>query len=341
MTGVQLIVDQAGPGMSIQDRGRPGYLSGGLSCGGAADWLGLVEGAALLGQSGTEAAVEMAGIGGTFRVTQPTRIALTGAPMPATLDGRALAWNASHLIGPGQSLRIGAARQGVYGYLSVGGGIATPVFLGSRAAHMTAGLGAMLASGAVLPVGQDPHLDRTGLKIDPVLRFSGGFVRLLPTAQTDLFSQAERARFTNTAFVRDTRGNRQGVRLNFEGDGFRGVGQLSILSEIIMPGDIQMTGDGTPYVLLPECQTTGGYPRIGTVVPADLPVVAQAAPGTTLRFGFIDVEQALRDYRAPDEALREAARRITSLVRDPRDIPDLLGYQLIGGVINGRESDAP
>ena len=101
-----------------------------------------------------------------------------------------------------------------------------------------------------------------------------------------------------------------------------------------------MTGDGTPYILLAECQTMGGYPRIGTVIPADLPRVAQAAPGQVLRPRAISVEEADALWRSDVDLLRAARARVAPLRRDPHDIPDLLSYQLIGGVIRGDEDIA-
>lgn len=328
-----LEVLSAGPAVTVQDEGRPGYLACGLSRGGAADRLALAEGAALLGQDAGMAALEMAGFGGSFAVSEPARIALTGAPMRATLDGAALVWNASHMLLPGQRLTIGVAEAGVYGYLSVGGGIASAPVLGSRSAHLTAGLGRPLAAGDRLPVGPDGGAG-VGLRLDAGGHAGGGRVRVLPTAQTEMFSPEDRARFEATAFRRDALGNRQGVRLA-GGAPFATAGQRSLLSEIVEPGDIQMTGEGVPYVLLAECQTMGGYPRIASVVPDDLPIVAQAAPGDALRFRFVTLEEALTDYRAwrPGGRLKVALRR---LLRDPREIPDLLSYQLISGMTDGR-----
>jgi allophanate hydrolase len=326
----------AGPAVTVQDEGRPGYLAFGLARGGAADRLALAEGAALLGQGPGLAALEMAGLGGTFAVTEPLRVALTGAPMRAALDGAALVWNASHLVSPGQRLTIGAVEAGVYGYLSLGGGLATDPVLGSRSAHLTAGLGRCVAAGDRLLIGPDGGAG-TGQRLEGSGHAGGGSVRVLPTAQTAMFSPEDRARFAATVFRRDAAGNRQGVRLA-GGAPFATAGQRSLLSEIVEPGDIQMTGEGVPYVLLAECQTMGGYPRIASVVPDDLPIVAQAAPGDTLRFRFVTLEEALADHRArrPGGRLKVALRR---LLRDPREMADLLGHQLISGVTDGRRED--
>jgi len=328
-----LVVQRAGPSVTVQDRGRPGLLVEGLSQGGAADRVALAEGAALLGQPPDLAALEMAGFGGAFTVDAPARIALTGAPMRADIDGNQLLWNASYALSPGQVLTVGACERGGYGYLHLGGGIATDPILGARATHLAAGLGAPLAPGDRLPVGPDGG-GPTGLVLAVEERFSGGTVRIVESAQTALFPPSERQRFEATEFTRDARANRMGMRLTMEGAGFAAEGQLSILSEIIVPGDIQVTGDGTPFVLLPECQTTGGYPRIGTVIPCDLPIVAQAGPGAQLRFRFVTVDEALDAMRRERAMLEALPRRPRPAVRDPRDMPDLLSYGLIDGMIS-------
>ncbi|MCM2562948.1 biotin-dependent carboxyltransferase family protein [Lutimaribacter sp. EGI FJ00015] len=330
-----LTIHQAGPGVTVQDMGRPGYLSLGLSRGGAADTRALAEGAALLRQSPDCAVLEMTGMGGTFEVDHDTRIALTGAPMQTAIDGDPIAWNASHLLPAGARLTIGAARAGVYGYLHLGGGIDTDPILGARSVHLAAGLGARVAAGDVLPLGDDSGAE-TGLALPPDDRFAGGTVRVVPSLQTGLFAQSEIDRFEDTEFHRDNRGNRMGVRVVPPGEGFAPEGGRSVLSEIIVPGDIQITGDGTPFVLLAECQTTGGYPRIGAVLPCDLPRVAQAAAGAQLRFRFVSAEEGLAALRREAESRKGLAKAAHPLVRDPATIRDLLSYQLISGVTNGQ-----
>jgi allophanate hydrolase len=284
------------------------------------------------------AALEMAGMGGTFTASEALRIALTGAPMRARIDGQPVAWHASHLLPAGGRLEIGPATAGVYGYLHLGGGIATPEVLGARSAHLAAGIGAPLKAGDSLPIGPDRGQE-TGLVLDPEDRFAGGEVRVVAGYQTGLFDPVEVARFGETVFTRDARGNRMGVRLNPEGAGFAARGGLTVLSEAIVPGDIQITGDGAPFVLMAECQTTGGYPRIGAVLPCDLDRVAQAAPGTKLRLRFVPMEEALAAERRAAEARKTLRRRITPLVRDLHDIRDLLSYQLISGAIAGNEEE--
>ncbi|MGR3762228.1 5-oxoprolinase subunit C family protein (plasmid) [Roseobacteraceae bacterium NS-SX3] len=332
MSGTLTIL-RAGPGVTVQDGGRSGWLEYGLSRGGAADRLALAEGAALLGQSSDLAVIEMAGMGGEFEADTDLRIAITGAPMRASIDGTAIAWNASHPLPAGARLSIGAVRSGSYGYLHIGGGISAPQRLGARSAHLAAGIGAPLTAGDRLQTGADKGRG-AGMCLPPDTRFEGGTVRIVESLQTRLFPEPELRRFEAAAFRRGARGNRMGVPLE-GGAGFQPEGGRTVLSEVIVPGDIQITGDGTPYVLLSECQTTGGYPRIGTVVPCDLPLLAQAPAGARLQFRFIPLEEALALERA--EASRRAAlkSKCRPLIRDPRSIPDLLSYQLISGAIAG------
>lgn len=332
-----LIVRRAGPGVTVQDLGRAGYLAYGISRGGAADRLALAEGAALLGQDISCAALEMVGAGGEFEATADIRIALTGAPMRASVDGTTVAWSASHRLTAGSRLSIGPVTSGTYGYLHVGGGLATPEFLGSRSTHLSAGLGATVSAGDHLPCGVDPNPDETGLVLDAEPRFDGGTVRIVPGPQTPLFEDTAIGAFEATTFARDARSSRMAVRLSGDCPQLSSEAGLSVLSEVIMPGDIQITGDGTPFVLMSECQTTGGYPRIGSVLPSDLPRVAQTPAGTRLQFSFVTLEEAVNIEAKARAHIAGLRSRLRPLIRDPHSIRDLLSYQLISGVTAGED----
>ena len=313
-----------GPLVTVQDGGRPGHLASGLARGGAADRRALDEAAALLGVPG--AALETPGAPLELRFEADTLVALTGAPMRAEAGGRTLAWHAAQVVPAGATLTLRPTGRGVYSYVAPLGGIGGPAVLGSRAAHAIAGIGAPLAPGDRLDAG-----GRTGSErrlAAPEDRFAGGALRCVETPQTALFGPDARARFEATAFARGPRGNRQGVRLEADDARFATEGQLALLSDFVLPGDVQATGDGVPYVLGPECQTTGGYPRIAHVIAADLPRALQAPPGAPLRFRFVSLAEA--------RAARPGAPAVEPLVRDPRDIPDLGRYQLIDGVTDGR-----
>jgi allophanate hydrolase len=329
----QLTITQAGPAMTLQDQGRTGYRAQGLTVGGAADRTALFEGAALLGQSPEHAVIEMAGSGGSFISDAHLRIALTGAEMAAHIDGEALAWNASHVLSAGATLTIGGAKNGSYGYLHVGGGFDTPLIMGSRSTHLAGGIGTVLATGENLAVGPDKGRE-TAMTLPKPERFGGGKIRIVASMQTGAFEAETIERFTATTFRRDARANRMGVRMDFDGEGFATQGQLSIVSEVVVPGDIQVTGDGTPFVLMYECQTTGGYPRIGAVLPCDLPRVAQAQTGAPLQFEFIEMAEAVALQNRYLNELKILPTRVRPLIRDPAGIRDLLAYQLISGAVS-------
>jgi allophanate hydrolase len=326
---------RAGPAMTVQDLGRPGYMAQGLSVGGAADTLALYEAAALLGKAGLGEAIEMAGLGGSFSTDAPMRFCLTGAPMRATVDGSDIAWNAAHCLHPGQRLEIGGAAKGVYGYLSFAGAMRSDKVLGARSAHLTAGIGRLLAVGDSFDLHPDPAPDSAARLLPVADRCAGGEIRLMPGPQTDLFDPETRTRFEATAFVRGAQGNRQGVRCDHGDAPFQAATAKGLVSDFISCGDVQLTGEGVPYVLLTECQTIGGYPRIGTVLAQDMAKLAQTPPGGPLRFRFVTLEEAAALRPRPAKLLADLRAATRPMLRDPRDIHDFLGYQLISGVTCG------
>ena len=323
-----LIIDNAGPGISIQDLGRSGGMGLGLSRGGAADRRGFIQGAALIGNPPEAAALEMTVGGGRFRVDAPARIAISGAPLRASIDGSPLEHLAGYVLKPGEVLQVGPPDTGIYGYLHVAGGLLTDQELGGRGRHRIAGLGPDLAPGDRLPLGDDPDRGAAPLRLragEP----DDSPIRVIPGPQTALFPDQILDRFEATTFTRSPRGNRQGVRMDQEGPPFATEAQLGQVSDFIAEGDIQMTGDGTPFVLLAECQTMGGYPRIGTVIPADLPRIAQALPGAKMQFRFISFEEAEATWQTDGDLYRAFRKAREPRIRDPREMADLLSYELI------------
>lgn len=334
MSGVLKILS-AGPMLTVQDLGRPGLADRGLSRGGAQDSLALWEAAALLGLLAPVAGIEMPGMGGRFMVTEKTRVALTGAPMRASIEGRPVPWHAAHSLAPGEVLTIGGVSSGTTGYLTPGGGIDSDPVLGSRATHLAVRIGALLADGDTLPLGKDraPSAPPQELRVAP--RFEGGQIRILPGPQTALFSSEQIRAFEAASFTRGPRSNRQAIQMLSEAEPVWHRASGGMASEPIQAGDIQITGDGTPFVLGAECQTIGGYPRIGSVHPEDMPKLVQAGAQSTLSFRFADPAP----IPTGTERLRALTRAITPLLRDPATIPDLLGYQLISGVTAGDDLD--
>lgn len=333
----ELTLHQIGPNASLQDLGREGYLRFGLSRGGAMDRIALLEAAALLGQGLDICAVELPSAPVRLSVSAPQRVALTGAPMLAEVDGRALQWGASHSLEAGEILSVRPTGWGLYGYIAFGGEIETDFALGRRSTHFTGGLGQALVSGTVLPLGADAKADAPPRRLKPDARFDGGRLRFVTGPQTGLYSEEMLAAFEATRFRKSGHANRQAAKLEHDGVPFSAEGQLGIVSEVIVLGDIQMTGQGEPFVLLAEHQTMGGYPRIGAVIPQDIARIAQANAGAELWFERISLEEADGLYLTEKELLRRIRDASEPLVRDPYDMNDLLGYQLISGMITGQE----
>ena len=332
-----VIVEKAGPWLSIQDPGRSGQTGIGLSRGGAADRRGYLEGLALLDQPLGQAVVECAGLGGAFRFTARTRFSLSGAGMRANLAGARVESHASHVAEAGEVLSVEAIENGVYGYVAFAGGIATEPEFGGRGFHKIGGFGTHLQSGASLPLGPDQHLDAPPAVCD--LPSENGAIRVMPGPQTNLFQDATRRSFEDQTFKRSNRANRQGVGLDMDGIPFSTGAQLNQVSDFITEGDIQMTGDGTPYVLLADCQTIGGYPRIGTVLPGDLHRVAQAPLGAKLDFRFVSLEEAEGLWMSDQARLDALKSMCRPRVRNPKEMADLLSYELVDrppGEVNER-----
>ena len=336
MNWPHLLVVEPGLHGAIQDLGRPGRQRQGVNEGGALDPRALHEGAALLGQEPGLAALEMTLVGGTFRAEgAPLRVALTGARCPATVDGRPVAWHTAFTLEPGQVLAVGKAEDGLYAYLHLAGGIDVPEVLGSRSTHLRAGFGGLegreIRAGDHLVAGAPSATDEVAV-LDLAPTPPPQTIRVLPGVHEEEFEADERQRFYATTFTLSPKRDRMGVRLDGAAP-FTPARGRTLISDAVVLGDVQVPGDGQPIVLLADRQPTGGYPRIATVITADLAAFAQLATGATVRFAEVspgDAVAALREFRARLEDLPRHVRRRSAV--DP-----LLAVNLIDGVYEGDE----
>ncbi|MEW6132674.1 MAG: biotin-dependent carboxyltransferase family protein, partial [Pseudomonadota bacterium] len=153
------MIEVVRPGMLdlVMDLGRPGYRAQGVPEGGAADAEALILANRLVGNPERAAGLEMLLRGPRLRFPRGARLALTGAPMPARLDGAAVPWGQTFDVAPGGELELGTAQKGLRAYLALAGGIAVPPVLGSRSTFLPSAFGGWrgraLAAGALLPVG--------------------------------------------------------------------------------------------------------------------------------------------------------------------------------------------
>lgn len=305
---VQLRCVNPGALATVQDAGRMGYQRYGVPPSGAVDLFTFHIANALVGNDPDEAAVEFTLTGGSWTVEGGAcRVAVAGA-FPVALNGTTLpAFRALDLM-TGDQLKIGVGAGAARGYLAVAGGFDIEPVLGSRATHVRSGLGGLdgkaLAKGARLAL-RAPEVSDPPLALDPRLaRHDPGAVRVLPGPQDDCFDAAALHAFFAQVWRMHPQSDRMGLRL--DGRALTHKGGFNIVSDGIAPGSIQVPGNGLPIVLLADRQSTGGYPKIATVVSADLPRLGQLRPGDTVRFEAVTVEVA-------ETLAREAASRMNLL----------------------------
>jgi biotin-dependent carboxylase-like uncharacterized protein len=276
-----LRVVRPGPLTTVQDLGRPGYAHLGVPPSGAADAPALRRANRLAGNPTGAAALELT-LGGLVVTFSATRVvALAGAPARLTVDGTPAHPDAPVEVPAGARLSVGVPARGVRSYLAVAGGIAVAPVLGSRATDLLSALGPPpLSTGAVLPVGEPTGLP--GELTDPEPFESEPSLRLYPGPRDDWFTADALDLLTGTPYEVSVDSNRVAVRLRGPALTRRYDGELP--SEGLVTGAVQVPPDGQPVLFLTDHPTTGGYPVIGVVDPADLPHAAQARPGTHLRF---------------------------------------------------------
>ena len=198
---------EAGPSLTIQDYGRPGYQRLGITEGGSIDRWALAEGNILLGNDVNSAALEMASIGGKFTVTDtPIVMATSGAKMDLKLDGIDLPWRSSFTVLPGQVLHCGVARQSVYGYLHVQGGFDVAPVLDSRATHIRSGfgghMGRKLCTGDEIRLSPDTkkNTNNTPQKLPTPDYLSRDTIRVLWGTQAQVFGDKQRTLLLHSEF---------------------------------------------------------------------------------------------------------------------------------------------
>jgi biotin-dependent carboxylase-like uncharacterized protein len=341
-----LIALDPGPLATIQDRGRLGWQRYGVSPAGAADAVSLAVANLLVGNASGAAAIEVTLIGGIWQVDAASvRLALAGGGFALAIDGRPAPLHRSFTLAEGQILQIGAAPDAVRGYLAVAGGLRLAPMLGSLATHQRSGLGGMdgRAIGrdaalplvhAAAPLGPDLALDPRDL---PQRRQP---VRVVLGPQDDQFAPEAIATFLGGTYEVTSAADRMGCRL--AGPPIPHLRGHNIISDGIATGSIQVPGSAQPIVLLADRQTTGGYPKIATVISADLPVVGQLRPGDRLRFAQVSVAEAQMIARAAAAGLARLARRLRAVEpwagqaggANHLDTGRLLGLNLIGGVVD-------
>ncbi|MBP2857531.1 biotin-dependent carboxyltransferase family protein [Dickeya oryzae] len=305
-----LKIIRAGLQTTVQDLGRPGWRQLGISQCGALDSPALKLANLLVGNEANAAALEITLGQLVVTFTAPCWIALTGADCHALLDGKTLWTGWRFAVQKGQTLRLRSPRNGMRSYLAVSGGIAVPEILGSRSTDLKAGIGGLegrlLAEGDVLPLGKPERLPERSVGVKQLL-FSNR-VRVLPGPEYQEFSEEARDNFWRTGWHLSPQSNRMGYRLL--GPELVREKQREMLSHGLLPGVIQVPHNGKPIVLMADAQTTGGYPRIGCVIDADLYNMAQLRLGEPVHFIRCSLDEAQRAWQEQSRYLEQIAWRL-------------------------------
>jgi biotin-dependent carboxylase-like uncharacterized protein len=283
VTDRAFVVVRAGALTTVQDLGRHGYAHLGVPASGTLDGPASRLANRLVGNGVDAAVLETTLNGCAVRLRCAATVAITGAPCPVTVDGRPAAWGAPVAVPAGAVVEAGPVVRGVRSYLAFGGGIAVEPVLGSRSTDLLSGLGpAPLVDGAVLPLGEargaPARVDAAPAPGPP----DELVLRLLLGPRDDWFTAAAVRTLAVGSYAVSSASNRIGLRT--QGPPLERARHDELPSEGMVLGAVQVPPDGRPVVFLADHPTTGGYPVIGVVRPADLPAAAQAAPGTPVRF---------------------------------------------------------
>ena len=331
MSGFEVL--QSGPFVSVQDCGRPGMMRFGVTASGPMDRTAFHILRAALGGDATFSAIEVSLGGLTVRATGNMTVGFAGGEFSLSLNQTPLSPWSVFSMQSGDVLSIRAGTQGSWGYLGVCGQIVSPAWLGSTAAHLTTGLGGQaVRPGDGIEI-QSPT-QRTDLHASlPIAEFSvfDSTVRAIPGPQDQHFSRQSLDDLATKAFVISKDYDRMGMRLS--GPSLRPEAALSIPSEALVRGSVQVPGHGDPIILLAEHQTTGGYPKIATIISADQDRLTQARSGQSLRFELVDTLTAVNAARLHQARV---SAYIDSLPQWRGTLADRLGrLNLISGVTSG------
>jgi allophanate hydrolase len=331
------------PGLhtTVQDLGRAGYQAFGVPVSGALDEMSHRLSNRMVGNDDHAPTLEILFHGPTLEVqADSVRIGIAGGDAEIELLGdppRSLGSWRSIRLERGQVFRVGRLGEAACCYLAVEGGFAVEPCLGSASTYARGGFGGLggraLQAADLVPLGREHATDRAELGLgDPPPSTREQPIRLVLGPQQDHFTDAALECLVSQQFTVSKHADRMGMRL--DGPTLAHRDGYNIVSDGIATGAIQVPGSGQPILLLADHQTTGGYPKIATVISADIPVVGRRKPGDTIRFAAVDVAEAER-LRLETEAEFEALvdRLISVKPAGGLDPSRLLESNLISGVV--------
>ena len=304
------VVTRAGFLTSVQDLGRTGFRHLGVSTSGALDSFALRVANLLVGNDEGAAGLEITLGGLQLRFKDERIVAWCGGEFDVQIGSRALpAGHVAHLQA-GDEVKFGRAQIGCRCWLAISGGIDVPVVLGSRSTDLRGNFGGLdgraLRDGDIVPLGKNS--ERTNVWIDNLrteriaqwsapqpwsqTAIANPVLRVVRGVDWNRFNDVTIRRFTSEAFAVSTDSDRMGVR--FDNPDLHRNDDGDLVSEAVAPGTIQVPSSGRPILLLGDCQTIGGYPKIAHVITVDLSIAAQLRGGDHVRFSEVLIANAHR-----------------------------------------------
>ena len=305
---MKIDITRAGFLTSVQDLGRFGFRQFGVSVSGALDSLSLRVANLLVGNDESAAGLEITLGGSRLRFVDDRIVAWCGGEFDVRLGSASVAAGHAAFVRPGEELMFNPPKVGCRCWLGISGEIDVPIVLGSRSTDLRTSFGGFngraLHDGDEIALGKNtkhaeslvnllreqrispwspPHDWSSPAQREPILRVMRG-------SDWNRFNDVTIQRFTNEVFIVSPDSDRMGVRL--EGIELKPDHDIDLISEAVVPGTIQVPPGGKPIVLLGDCQTIGGYPKIAHVISVDLPIAAQLRVGDRVRFCEVSLTEA-------------------------------------------------
>jgi antagonist of KipI len=312
MSAIQVI--HSGFFTTVQDGGRFGYQKAGVSVGGVMDSFASRLANLLVENDPNEATLEITMNGPTLRFETDALIAICGGSFRCTLNGESVSMWKPLVARSGDILSIGACQNGYRAYVAFAGGLDIPLVMNSRSTHVQAHIGGFhgraLQSGDVLPlrsntltIPESPIRWGIAFSTRNYINARRKIVRVVEGPEYHMFTEQSQERFFSSTYEVTTQSDRMGYRL--QGQALERMTNQEMVSEAVTFGTIQVPKNGQPIVLMADCQTTGGYPRIAQVIRIDLPILAQARPGDLIQFQKISWQEAQRLYIEREQEIKK------------------------------------
>lgn len=301
---------KAGIFTTIQDRGRFGHQSRGISVSGAMDQLSFRLANILVGNGENMPCMEMTIKGDKIQFESDGVIALTGSDMDFKINGCRVSVNRTLFVNRGDILDSGFSRAGKFAYLSVREAFLVDSVMGSSSTFLRASIGGhegrKLMDGDLLSYPElEVSMSKTAVVRKEILDliYSPRKIRFVYGNEKDRFTEAGVNTFLNSTYTMQNDSDRMGYR--FEGAVVEHATDGDIISGGINFGSIQIPGNGQPIVMMADRQTTGGYTKIGQVIQSDLPQLSQKKPQETVEFEAVSVEEAIALWKKVNQNIEE------------------------------------